>query len=93
MLSSLICTVGGVGDPVGGGDCWDGGAEQVSQVQSLFLRYWAAFCVLSGRSHSFASNGYEFRHCTRVALIESPRPVATRPYCEGGQYLTSNVSR
>ena len=43
MLSSLICTVGGAGDPVGGGDCWDGGAEQVSQVQSLFLRYWAAF--------------------------------------------------
>ena len=45
MLSSLICTVGGAGDPVGGGDCWDGGAEQVSQVQSLFLRYWAAFMV------------------------------------------------
>ena len=45
MLSSLICTVGGAGDPVGGGDCWDGGAAQVSQVQSLFLRYWAAFKI------------------------------------------------
>ena len=29
MLSSLICSVGGVGDRVGGGDCWDDGAEQV----------------------------------------------------------------
>ena len=45
MLSSLICTVGGAGDPVGGGDCWDGGAAQVLQVQSLFLRYWAAFKI------------------------------------------------
>ena len=35
MLSSLICSVGGSGDRVDGGDCWDGGAEQVSQVQSL----------------------------------------------------------
>ena len=37
MLSSLICPVGGTGDRVGGGDCWDDVAEQVSQVQSLFL--------------------------------------------------------
>ena len=43
VLSPLICSVGGAGDRVGGGDCWDDGAEQVSQVQSLFLRYWAAF--------------------------------------------------
>ena len=43
MLSSLICLVGGAGDRVGGGDCWDGGAEQWSQVQSPFLRYWAVF--------------------------------------------------
>ena len=33
VLSSLICSVGGTGDRVGGGDCWDDGAEQVSQVQ------------------------------------------------------------
>ena len=45
MLSSLICSVGGAGDLVGGGDCWDGGAEQASQGQALFLRYWAAFKI------------------------------------------------
>ena len=45
MLSSLICSVGGAGDRVGGGDCWDDGAEQVSRIQSLFLRYWAAFKI------------------------------------------------
>ena len=45
MLSLLICSVGGAGDRVGGGDCWDDGAEQVSQVQSLFIRYWAAFKI------------------------------------------------
>ena len=45
MLSSLICLVGGVGDIVGGGDCWDDRAKQVSQVQSLFLRYWAVFKI------------------------------------------------
>ena len=33
MLSSLICLVGGAGDLVGGGDCWDCGTEQASQVQ------------------------------------------------------------
>ena len=37
MLSSLICLVGGAGDLVGGGDCWDCGGEQVSEVLSLFL--------------------------------------------------------
>ena len=42
MLSSMICLVGGAGDLVGGGDCWDCGAEQ---VQSLFLLYWAAFKI------------------------------------------------
>ena len=36
VLSSLICSVGGAGDLVGGGDCWDGGAEQASQVNHLF---------------------------------------------------------
>ena len=45
VLSSLICSVGGAGDRVGGGDCWDDGAEQVSQVQKKFLRYWAAFKI------------------------------------------------
>ena len=45
MLSSLFCLVGGAGDLVGGGDCWDYGVEQGSQVQSLFLRYWAAFKI------------------------------------------------
>ena len=33
VLSSLICSAGGAGDRLGGGDYWDGGAEQVSQVQ------------------------------------------------------------
>ena len=32
VLSSLICLVGGAGDVVGSGDCWDCGAEQASQV-------------------------------------------------------------
>ena len=36
MLSSLICLLGGAGAGagylVGGGDCWDCGAEQASQV-------------------------------------------------------------
>ena len=45
VLSLLICSVGGAGDTVGGGDCCYDGAEQVSQVQSLFLRYWAAFKI------------------------------------------------
>ena len=45
VLLSLICSVGRAGDRVGGGDCWDGGAEQVSHVQSLVLRYWAAFKI------------------------------------------------
>ena len=45
MLSSLICLVGGAEDLVGGGDCWDCGVEQASQVQSLFHRYWAAFKI------------------------------------------------
>ena len=47
MLSSLICLVGGAGagDLVGGGDYWDCGTDQASQVQSLFLRYWAAFKI------------------------------------------------
>ena len=46
MLSSLICSVGGVGDRggagVSGGNYWDGETEKVSQVQSRFLRYCAA---------------------------------------------------
>ena len=35
MLSSLICLISGAeaGDLVGGGDSWDCGAEQASQVQ------------------------------------------------------------
>ena len=45
VLSLLICSVVGAGDRVGGGDCWNDGAEQVSQVKSLFLRYWAAFKI------------------------------------------------
>ena len=45
VLSSLIVSVGGTGEIVDGGDCWDGGAEQVSQIQSLFLRCWAAFKI------------------------------------------------
>ena len=45
VLSSLIYSVGGEGDKVGSGDCWVYRAEQVSQVQSLFLRYWAVFKI------------------------------------------------
>ena len=41
MLSSLICSAGGEGG--GGVDCWVFEAKQGSQVQSLFLRYCAAF--------------------------------------------------
>ena len=46
VLSSLMCSADGAG--VGGGeggsevDCWVFEAEQVSQVQSLFIRYCAA---------------------------------------------------
>ena len=47
MLSSLICSEDGAGDGDGEGgggvDCWVIEAEQWSQVQSLFLRYCAAF--------------------------------------------------
>ena len=47
MLSSLICSAdgAGVGGGEGGGgvDCLVFEAEQGSQVQSLFLRYCAAF--------------------------------------------------
>ena len=47
VLSSLICSAdgAGVGDGEGGGivGCWVFEAEQGSQVQSLFLRYCAAF--------------------------------------------------
>ena len=47
ILSSLICLVGRAwdrgGEGVGGGDSWNDGAEQVSQVHSLFHRYRAAF--------------------------------------------------
>ena len=53
VLSSLICSAdgagvgGGEGDDAGesggGVDCWIFEAEQGSQVQSLFLRYCAAF--------------------------------------------------
>ena len=47
VLSSLICSADGVGvgdDESGGGvGCWIFEAEQGSQVQSLFLRYCAAF--------------------------------------------------
>ena len=46
-LSKLICSAdgAGAGDGKGGGgvDCWIFEAEQGSQVQSLFLRYCAAF--------------------------------------------------
>ena len=47
VLSSLICSAdgAGVGDGEGGGgvDCWVFDVEQGSRVQSLFLRYCAAF--------------------------------------------------
>ena len=47
VLSSLICSaeeegVGG-GDGGGGVECWVFEADQGSQVQSLFIRYFAAF--------------------------------------------------
>ena len=47
VLSSLICSADGAGfgdgEGCGGVDCWVFEAEQGSQVQSLFLRYCAAF--------------------------------------------------
>ena len=47
VLSSLICSAdgAGVGDGEAGGGvgCWVFEAEQGSQVQSLFIRYCAAF--------------------------------------------------
>ena len=47
VLSSLICSADGagvgVGEGGGGVDGWVFEAEQGLQVQSLFLRYWAAF--------------------------------------------------
>ena len=47
VLSSLICSAdgAGVGDGEGGGGvgCWVFEVEQGLQVQSLFLRYGAAF--------------------------------------------------
>ena len=45
VLSPLICSSdeAGVGDGEGGVGCWVFEAEQGSQVQSLFLRYCAAF--------------------------------------------------
>ena len=47
VLSSLICSADGTGvvDGEGGGgvDCWVFEAEQGSRVQSLFIRYCAAF--------------------------------------------------
>ena len=54
MLSSVICSVGGAG--VGGGNCWDGVAEQVSQVQSPFPPYCAfnesrSFCAQPSRAY------------------------------------------
>ena len=41
MLSSLICSVGGAGDRVDGGNCWDGGAEQFAGCV-----LWFVFCGL-----------------------------------------------
>ena len=43
VLSSLICSADGAGVGGGGVDCWVYEAKQGSQVQSLFLRYCAAF--------------------------------------------------
>ena len=44
MLLSLMCSEDGAGVWGGGEvDCWVFEAEQGSQVQSLFLRYCAAF--------------------------------------------------
>ena len=43
MLSSLICSADGAEVGGGGVDCWVFEAEQDAHVQSLFLRYCAAF--------------------------------------------------
>ena len=43
VLSSLLCSVGGAGIELVVAIA--GAVEQVSQVQSLFLRYWAAFNI------------------------------------------------
>ena len=36
MLSSLICLVGGVGDLVGGGDCWEAGVAGPFKIPEHF---------------------------------------------------------
>ena len=43
MLSSLNCSADGAGVGEGGVGCWVFDAKQGSHVQSLFLRYCAAF--------------------------------------------------
>ena len=43
VLSLLMCSADGAGADVGEVDCWVFEAEQGSQVQSLFIRYCAAY--------------------------------------------------
>ena len=56
MLSSLICSADGEGVGVGEGggvvDWWVFEAEQGSQIQSLFIRYCAAFLRVRNISHA-----------------------------------------
>ena len=80
VLSSLICSADGAGVEGGGGvDCLVFEAEQGSQVQSLFLRYCAAF------------KSPEHFACTHpVHLVHrslTPRLVTSRAHTGQG-YLT-----
>ena len=82
MLSSLICSVGGAGarDLVDGGDSWDCGADQASQVHLLFLRYWAAFKM----PEQFACTHPEHL----VHLLLTPQLVTLRVHNGQGYFVT-----
>ena len=82
MLSSLICSVGGAGDRVGGGDCWDNGAEHVSQDQSPFFRYWVAFKI----PEHFACTYQEHL----VHLLLTPRLVTLRVHTGQGCFVVGS---
>ena len=65
----MITLVGGAGDRVGGGDCWDDRAEQVSQVQSLFSLILG--CIYDSRTfrvHPSRASGALVAHSSTLTL-------------------------